>query len=391
MTAEQAHASPMATGPTFGEQDVYLFREGTHANLQSVLGCLLDRDGATFRVWAPNAERVSVIGEWNDWNAQADSLARAPGRHRHLGRSVRGVRHGHAYKFRIEAQDGSIDGQGRSVRGLRRDAAGDGIARVEPRLCLGRRGVDGGARAEQRARRADVDLRAAPGLVAPQRVRRACPATARSRSRSPITSARRASRTSNCCRSPSTRSTARGATRPPATSRRPRATARRRTSCTSSTCCISAASASSSTGCPRTFPTIRTASGASTARTCTSTRTAAGLPSGVEEPHLQLRPPRGARLPGVERAVLARPSTTSTACASTRSPRCSTSTTAASPASGCPNAHGGRENLGAIAFLRHAERGGLPRSSRHADDRRGIDGLADGVAAGRPSAAWASA
>ena len=52
-----------------------------------------------------------------------------------------------------------------------------------------------------------------------------------------------ASRTSSSCRSPSIRSTARGATRRPATSRRPRATARRRTSCTSSTCCTGAASA----------------------------------------------------------------------------------------------------------------------------------------------------
>ena len=62
----------------------------------------------------------------------------------------------------------------------------------------------------------------------------------------------------------------------------------------------------------------------------------AGLPPGVEHLHLQLRPARGARLPAVERAVLARRATTSTACASTRSRRCSTSTTPASRASGSP-------------------------------------------------------
>ena len=67
---------------------------------------------------------------------------------------------------------------------------------------------------------------------------------------------------------------------------------------------------------------------------------------------LQLRPPRGAQLPGRQRAVLARASSTSTACASTRWPRCCTSTTAAQPGEWMPNRYGGRENLEAIDFLR---------------------------------------
>ena len=49
---------------------------------------------------------------------------------------------------------------------------------------------------------------------------------------------------------------------------------------------------------------------------------------------LRLRPSRGAQLPGRERGVTGSRSSTSTACASTRSPRCSTSTTRARPASG---------------------------------------------------------
>ncbi len=53
----------------------------------------------------------------------------------------------------------------------------------------------------------------------------------------PTTAARWGSRTSNSCRSPSTRSTGRGATRRPATSRRRAGSARRTTSCTSSTPC----------------------------------------------------------------------------------------------------------------------------------------------------------
>ena len=107
--------------------------------------------------------------------------------------------------------------------------------------------------------------------------------------------------------------------------------------------------------------------------------------------HLQLRAPRGARLPHVERAVLARRATTSTACASMRSPRCCTSTTRASEGEWIPNVHGGSENLDAIEFLRQLNEVGLPRSSRRADDRRGIDRVADGVAARRMPAGSASA
>ena len=56
-----------------------------------------------------------------------------------------------------------------------------------------------------------------------------------------------------------------------------------------------------------------------------------------------------------------------------------------------PNRHGGSENLEAIELPAQLQRGGLPRPPRRADDRRGVDRVADGVAADRRSAAWASA
>src|ERR1700737_3768213 len=61
------------------DHDVYLFREGTHARLYRAFGCHLGevagQSGASFAVWAPNAERVSVIGDFNGWRAGADLLA----------------------------------------------------------------------------------------------------------------------------------------------------------------------------------------------------------------------------------------------------------------------------------------------------------------------------
>src|SRR5580698_5701843 len=55
------------------DQDIYLFREGTHSHLGSKLGCsLVPGAGAHFAVWAPNAKAVSVIGDWNGWRGGED-------------------------------------------------------------------------------------------------------------------------------------------------------------------------------------------------------------------------------------------------------------------------------------------------------------------------------
>ena len=64
-------------------------------------------------------------------------------------------------------------------------------------------------------------------------------------------------------------------------------------------------------------------------------RSAAGRAPGLGHADLQLRAPRGPIVPAQQRALLARASSTSTACASTRSRRCSISTTRARRASGC--------------------------------------------------------
>ena len=54
----------------------YLFHQGTNFHAYEYLGMHIEGDGIVFRVWAPNAEFVSVCGDFNAWNRDADPMAR---------------------------------------------------------------------------------------------------------------------------------------------------------------------------------------------------------------------------------------------------------------------------------------------------------------------------
>ena len=90
------------------DQDIYLFREGTHGRLYTELGShpTADGSGVHFAVWAPNASDVSVIGDWNGWNADSDKLAPRSDQSGIWEGTVPGVQHGQAYKYRITSHVG---------------------------------------------------------------------------------------------------------------------------------------------------------------------------------------------------------------------------------------------------------------------------------------------
>ncbi|MGZ4959894.1 MAG: 1,4-alpha-glucan branching protein GlgB [Methylomonas sp.] len=96
--------------------DIYLFKQGRHFRLYGFLGShLLTQDGITgcrFAVWAPNAAAVSVMGEFNQWDAATDAL--------HLRSDGSGIwegfiadaRNGANYKYRIVSRDGKFADKG---------------------------------------------------------------------------------------------------------------------------------------------------------------------------------------------------------------------------------------------------------------------------------------
>jgi len=97
------------------DYDVYLFREGKHFRLYEKLGAHpMEVDGTAgtlFAVWAPNAERVSVIGDFNGWAPEAHPLApRWDGSGIWEG-FIPGVGHGSLYKYHIVSRYGgySVD------------------------------------------------------------------------------------------------------------------------------------------------------------------------------------------------------------------------------------------------------------------------------------------
>jgi 1,4-alpha-glucan branching enzyme len=102
---------PYRFPPVLGELDDYLIREGTHGRLWERLGAhAIEHAGVAgvhFAVWAPNAARVSVVGDFNDWDGRRNPMRRRGG----VGVweiFIPGLREGVAYKYEIRAADGSV-------------------------------------------------------------------------------------------------------------------------------------------------------------------------------------------------------------------------------------------------------------------------------------------
>ncbi len=109
--AEWAVTDPYSFGPVLGPMDDYYARQGSHLRLFDKMGAhRIKHEGATgihFAVWAPNAQRVSVVGDFNNWDGR---------RHVMRFRSDSGIWEifapdvplGVPYKFEIRGHDGVL-------------------------------------------------------------------------------------------------------------------------------------------------------------------------------------------------------------------------------------------------------------------------------------------
>ena len=91
------------------DHDIYLFREGSHSKLYEKLGSHPDgHGGAQFAVWAPNAKAVSIIGDFNGWNAKAHTMHPRWDGSGIWEASVPGIAIGAAYKYRIVTEGDAV-------------------------------------------------------------------------------------------------------------------------------------------------------------------------------------------------------------------------------------------------------------------------------------------
>src|SRR4051812_30090789 len=80
--------------------DLEGFNRGVDSRAYDRLGAHETADGVAFAVWAPDAERVSVIGDFNDWRADASPLSRIGSTGVWHG-IIRSAKLGSVYKYRV--------------------------------------------------------------------------------------------------------------------------------------------------------------------------------------------------------------------------------------------------------------------------------------------------
>ena len=144
---------PYAYGPIMGEVDLHLFSEGNHLQIYEKFGAHLRTiggvEGVYFAVWAPNAQRVSVVGDFNGWDGRTNPMRRL------LGSGVwelflPGIGEGAHYKFEIRTPPGALLLKSDPFALFNQHGNSNGVAGLQSRpLSVERARVDGVAAARR--------------------------------------------------------------------------------------------------------------------------------------------------------------------------------------------------------------------------------------------------
>ena len=109
--AEWEFDDPYRFGPVLGELDEYLLGEGTYRRLWHVLGAHVmiheGVEGTHFAVWAPNAGRVSVVGDFNIWDGRRHPMRRR-GATGVWETFIPALGEGTTYKYEIRGLEGNL-------------------------------------------------------------------------------------------------------------------------------------------------------------------------------------------------------------------------------------------------------------------------------------------
>ena len=127
---------PYQFGQVLTDFDLHLFSEGTHYRAWEKLGAhRMTIDGVTgvhFAVWAPNAQRVSVIGDFNRWDGRAHPMRRlVPSGVWEI--FVPDLTDGACYKFEVRTHGRAPAAEGRSLRAPLRGAAEHRVGHLDRR------------------------------------------------------------------------------------------------------------------------------------------------------------------------------------------------------------------------------------------------------------------
>ena len=89
-----------------GQMEQYLFHRGEYRQAYEYFGAHLTRNSTVFRIWAPSAKSVAVVGDFNDWTAREEDYCHKITNEGIWEVEIKKIKKGNLYKYQIETSCG---------------------------------------------------------------------------------------------------------------------------------------------------------------------------------------------------------------------------------------------------------------------------------------------